>query len=204
MSTVTRPERQRLLEAMLGELEEKEYPAIEVGAAAERACLESDDWSSWFPDKKSCVLAALDQFCGELRAAAWEGSQTGGPWPTRVAAGLRALLGRVAEQSARAEGLAGALAALGSDGQARYQAFVESLAAFLCDGRRYAGMEVELPGSVELLAVGAGEALVYEQIRAGRTSHLQQLVPDIVFTVLVPIVGPEEATWAMEQERQTA
>jgi hypothetical protein len=204
MSTVTRPERQRLLEAMLSELAEKEYPAIEVEVAAQRACLEGDDWSTWFPDKKSCVLAALDQFCDELRVAAWEGGQTSGPWPKRVAAGVRALLCRVSEQPARVEGLVGALPPLGSDGQARYQAFVEGVAALLRDGRRYAGMVDELPASVELLAAGAAEALVFEQIRAGRASHLHRLVPEILFALLVPFVGPEAAAWAMEEERQAA
>lgn len=204
MSTVTRPERQRLLEAMLGELAEKEYPAIDVGMAAQRARLESDDWSTWFPDKESCVLAALDQFCDELRAVAWEGSQFDGPWPKRVAAGIRALLRRMSEQSARAEGLVDALPSLGSAGQARYQAFVDSLAALLRGGRQYSGMADDLPASAEMLAAGAAESVVFEQIQTRRTSHLHRLVPEIVFAVLVPFVGPETAAGAMEEERQAS
>ena len=65
-------------------------------------------------------------------------------------------------------------------------------------------MAAELPGEVELLAVGAAEAIVFEQIQAGRTARLGELGPEILFSVLVPFVGTAAASAAMEAERRQA
>jgi hypothetical protein len=60
---------------------------------------------------------------------------------------------------------------------------------------------VELPGEVEVLAVGAVEAIVMERIQAGETASLPELGPEILFSLLVPFVGPGTANEAMEAER---
>jgi AcrR family transcriptional regulator len=201
MSTVMRPERTRLLEAMLEELVEKGYPAVEVEAAVRRAHLRGAEWSVVFPDKDECLVAAFDQLTEQLRTAIVEGCLAGTDWPGRVAGGLRALLVRLASRAELAEALARSFPSIGPGAQARYQAFVESLAPLLAEGREASGVGAELPGEVELLAVGAAEAIVFEQIGAGATAELGRLVPEILFSVLVPFLGAGAASAAMEVER---
>jgi AcrR family transcriptional regulator len=202
MNTVTRPERTRLLEAMLEELVEKGYTEVEVEAAIQRARLVGGEWSSQFPDKDSCLVAAFDQLTDELRAAIVEGCLTASDWPGRVAGGLRVLLGRLSERAEMAEALARTFPSIGPVALARYQGFVESLAPLLAEGREFAERGDELPGEVELLAVGAAEAIVSEQIQLGCTGQLAAMTPEILFSVLVPFTGPEIAAEAMAAERK--
>ena len=202
MSTVTRPERTRLLEAMLEELVEKGYPAVEVEAAVARAHLVGARWAAEFPDKDSCLVAAFEELTDQLREAIVEGCMSGGDWPSRVASGLRALLVRLAERAALAEALARSFPAIGPTAQRRYQAFVESLGPLLRDGREATGApDCELPEEIELLAVGAAEAIVFEQIQLGETAGLGALVPEVLFSVLVPFLGAPAASEAMAAER---
>jgi AcrR family transcriptional regulator len=200
MSAVVQPERRRLLVAMLEELVEKGYPGTEVEGAARRAHLQGTDWSAWFADKDACLFAAFEQLGWELREAIRQGCATGEDWPTQVAGGLRALLAALAARASLAEALARSFPAIGPTAQARYQDFIESLAPLLTAGREEA-IDADLPAEVELLAIGAGESLVFEEICAARTADLPALAPEILFSVLVPFTGAAAAATAMEAER---
>jgi AcrR family transcriptional regulator len=202
MSTATEGDRARLLEAMLEELVEKGYGEAEFEGALARAHLGAAEWSSVFADKDACLVAAFEQLTEQLRSAIVEGCASGRDWPGRVAGGLRALLGRLARRAAMAEALARTFPSIGPAAQARYHAFVESLAPLLAEGREASGMAAELPGEVEMLAVGAAEAIVFEQIQGGRAAQLGELGPEILFSVLVPFLGPTAASAAMEVERK--
>jgi hypothetical protein len=186
---------------MLEELVEKGYGEVEVRGALRRAHLGGEGWSELFVDKDECLVAAFDQLTEQLRAAIVRGCATGSGWPGRVAGGLRVLLGKLAARAQTAEALARTFPAIGPAAQARYQAFVESLAPLLGEGREFSGIAAELPGEVELLAVGAAEAIVFAEIQAGRTAGLPALGPEILFSVLVPFVGPARAAVEMEAER---
>jgi AcrR family transcriptional regulator len=201
VSTATGEARARLLEAMLEELVEKGYGEVEVQGALERAHLRGEEWSALFVDKDACLVAAFDQLTEQLRAAIVEGCLAGSDWPGRVAGGLRVLLMRLAGRAQMAEALARTFPSIGPAAQERYQAFVESLAPLLAEGREFSGIGAELPTEVELLAVGAAEAIVFEQIQSGRTAGLAALGPEILFSVLVPFVGPAVASAAMDEER---
>jgi hypothetical protein len=186
---------------MLEELADKGYPEAEVEGAVARARLGSGDWTQLFVDKDACLIAAFEQLTGQLRAAIGEGCARGGDWPTRVAAGLRVLLAGLAGRAPMAEALARSFPAIGPAAQARYQGFVESLAPLLAEGRECSGADAELPHEVELLAVGAAEAIVFEEIQAGRTAALVALGPEILFSLLVPFLGPAAAAAEMEKAR---
>lgn len=201
MSTVARAERTRLLEAMLEELVEKGYRALEVDAAFQRAHLVGAEWAAEFPDKDACLVAAFDELAEGLRSAIGEGCLPGAEWPERVAGGLRALLRRLAARAQLAEALARCFPAIGPAAQQRYQAFVEGLAPLLAEGREAPEVACELPDEVEMLALGAAEAIVFEAIQDGRTAELGALTPDVLFSVLVPFLGSRVAGEAMEAER---
>jgi AcrR family transcriptional regulator len=197
MSTVASPERTRLLEAMLEELVEKGYPAVDVEAAVQRARLVNGGWVTEFLDKDACLAAAFEELCERLRGAIVRGCMVGGDWPTKVAGGLRALLLQLSEHAAMAEVLARTFPAIGPDAQCRYHAFVEGLAPLLREGREQLDPRLELPDEVEMLAVGAAEAIIFERIQAGMTAQLPALAQPLLFSVLVPFLGPERANAAL-------
>jgi hypothetical protein len=203
MSTVARSERTRLLEAMLAELVEKGYPAVDVEVVVQRAQLFGVEWAAEFFDKDACLVAAFEELCQQLRGAIVRGCLVGDNWPSRVAGGLRALLSKLSEDAERAEALARTFPAIGPDAQRRYQAFIEGLAPLLREGREHAGAGVQLPREVEMLAVGAAEAIIFERIQTGEAGQLSRLTPQILFSVLVPFLGVERARAAMiEEERR--
>ena len=201
MSTTTEGDRARLLEAMLEELVDKGYREAEVAGAIERAHLTAGDWSPLFADKDACLIAAFEQLADQLRGAICDGCAGGGDWPGHVAGGLRALLATLAARAPMAEALARGIPSISPAAQVRYQAFVEGLAPLLAEGREFARLGPELPGEVELLAVGAAEAIIFAQIQEGRTAELPALGPEILFSVLVPFLGPALAAAQMEKER---
>lgn len=201
MSTVTRLERTRLLEAMLEELTEKGYPEVEVEAAARRAHLIGEDWVTQFPDKDACLLAAFEELTDRLRVSIGKGCASGKDWPAQVAGGLGALLAELSRRAPLAEALVRTFPSIGPPAQARYQAFVEGLAPLLSGGRAFSTIGAELPGELEMLAVGAAEALVFEQIRSGEAERLASSEPALLFSLLVPFLGSAQATAEVERAR---
>jgi hypothetical protein len=61
------------------------------------------------------------------------------------------------------------------------------------EGREYSEADEELPTEVELLAVGAAEAIIFAEVDAGRAQRLPGMMPEILFSVLVPFMGPDRA-----------
>jgi len=189
--------RERLLDAMLEELAEKGYRGIEVESARRRAGLERGEWLAEFADVDACLFAAYEQLTGRLTAKAAAACAGEGAWPERVRAGLEALLAELACRPGLARVLTRSFPAIGPAAHARYQAFVEGFAPLLEEGRELSGMGAELPAEVELLAAGAAEAIVFEEIEAGRVESLPARGPAILFSVLVPFLGPEAASAEM-------
>jgi AcrR family transcriptional regulator len=202
MGSIAQLERRRLLDAVLEELVEKGYSGTEIEAAAERADLDGEAWSRCFPDKDACLFAAFQQLTDQLRIAIEEGCATADDWSGRVAAGLRSLLQRLAARADLAEALARTFPAIGPAALARYQAFIEGLAPLLAEAREHAPLEPDLPAEIEMLAIGAAEAIVFDRIQAGQAAQLPQLGPEILFSLLVPFVGAKVAEEAMVRERE--
>jgi hypothetical protein len=204
MSTVTQFERERLLDAMLEEMVEKGPDGAEIEAALRRVALDGGEWLAEFLDKDSCLFAAYAQLTERLARKTAEGYALGHEWPQQVRRGLESLLEELAGAPAVARLLIRTFPAIGPAARARYQEFVESFALLLRGGRELSEMGAELPAEVELLAIGAAEAIVFEEIEAGRTAQLPVLAPAILFSLLVPFLGPETASAEMERARGEA
>jgi hypothetical protein len=204
MSTVTQFERERLLGAMLEEMVEKGPDGAEVEAALRRVAFDGEEWLAEFLDRDSCLFAAYGQLTERLARKSAEGCSLGEDWPQRVHCGLEALLEELAGAPAVAQLLIRTFPAISPEARARYQEFVESFAPLLQGGREHSGMGAELPAEVEMLAVGAAEAIVFEEIEAGRAAQLPALAPAILFSVLVPFLGPEAASVEMGRASKAA
>jgi AcrR family transcriptional regulator len=194
--------RERLLEAMLSELAVSGYGAMRVTDALTLAEVSKADFEAEFPDKEACLFAAYEQLTGRLTRRTSEGCGRGDGWPERVRRGLEALLDELASAPALARVAVRTFPAINPAARIRYQDFVANFAPLLREGRQLAKTGAELPGEVEMLAVGAAEAIVFEEIEAGRAEQLPALGPAILFSVLVPFLGPEAASAEMEKAQQ--
>jgi AcrR family transcriptional regulator len=185
--------RERLLSAMLDELEEKGFRDVSVGAVLRAAGLSEADFEKEFGDKDECLFAVYDFLAARLVERATMDCNSREPWPKRIATGLTALLEELATKPEVAEVVTRSFP---GNRPSTYQRYVDLLARFkplLREGREYSGLTEELSAEVETLAVGAAEAIIFSEIDTGRASRLPTMVPEILFSVLVPFMGPARA-----------
>jgi AcrR family transcriptional regulator len=191
--------RERLFEAMLVELGERGYEEMEVDDVLTISGVSKTDFEAEFADKDACLFAAYEQLTERLARRTTEGCAGGGEWPARVRGGLAALLAELAAAPARAVVVVRAFPAISPEARGRYQEFVQSFAPLLQEGRVLSGMAEELPAEIELFAVGAAEAIIFEEVEAGRAAQLPAQGPAILFSVLVPFLGAEAAAAEMQK-----
>ncbi|HEX8754012.1 MAG TPA: TetR/AcrR family transcriptional regulator [Solirubrobacterales bacterium] len=196
-----RGERERLLEAMVRNAAAKGYEGTAVEDVTATAQLPRETFDSFFGSKQDCFLEAYDAVIDVVFAhvaAAYE-SAVGEPWPDRVVRALRALVDLLASEADIARMAIVEMPGVGEDARLRYRAALGRFAPFLDEGREFAPRAAELPPDTASFAIGGLTSKLFDEVRAGRTDELRQLVPDLTFAVLVPYLGPEEAEAEMRR-----
>jgi AcrR family transcriptional regulator len=196
--------RERLLDAMLIELAESGYGKMNVADVLVLSGVSRSDFAAEFADEDACLFAAYERLTERLARRTSEGCAVEGDWAQRVGCGLGALLEELAGRPAMAWVLIRAFPSISPRARALYQDFVEGFATLLGEGRQFSETGAELPAEVEMLAVGAAEAIVFDEIDAGRAAELPALGPEILFSVLVPFMGPEAASAEMQRASDAA
>lgn len=185
--------RDTLLRAMLDELVGKGYGAASVEIACESAEVSTAEFKAEFSGKDECLFAAYDRLTEKVVAQASAACGRPDPWPDRVRFGLDSLLQAIAAYPEMARALTRSFPGIRPAAYERYVSLLSRFVPFMREGRDYSGVEEDLPGEVELLAVGAAEAIIFSEVDAGRAERLPEMLPEILFSVLVPFMGPERA-----------
>jgi len=196
-----RSQRERLLEAMVRVAAAKGYQATTVDDVIEVAEVPRATFDEMFADKESCFLESYDAVIDVLVAhvsTAFE-TATGEPWPERIAAALRALVELLAAEADIARMAMVEVTAAGDDALGRYRAALARFTPFLEEGRTYSGQGDELPPDTARFAIGGATSMIFDEIRAGRGPDLVRILPDLVFAVLMPYLGPETAEEEMRR-----
>jgi AcrR family transcriptional regulator len=194
-----------LLEAMVRVAAAKGYEATTVTEVVEVAQVSRATFDAMFADKKSCFLEAYDAIIDVLVAhvsTAFE-STVGQPWPDRVGAFLRALTDLLASESDIARMAMVEVTAVGEDARIRYRAALGRFTYFLEEGRNASPQGQELPADTAGFAIGGATSMIFDEVRAGRGPELRQLLPDLLFAVLMPYLGPEAAEAEMRRIART-
>jgi AcrR family transcriptional regulator len=185
--------RDALLRAMLEELVGKGYGEASIEEARETAGVSATEFAEEFGDMDDCLFAAYDRLTDRVVAKATAECEIGDPWPERVRVGLETLLDELAAEPGMAQAMTRAFPGIRPAAYERYVDLLSRFVPFMKEGRDYSEVDEELPGEVELLAVGAAEAIIFGEVDAGRTERLPQMLPEILFSVLVPFMGPDRA-----------
>lgn len=191
-------ERERLLEAMIRIVTDRGYDGTTVEDVVVLAGLPRSTFDEAFADKDDCFLAAYDALAELLliRTAAAFGAQQ--RWPDRVRAGLSALLEHLADESEVARMAIVEVTGSIPGAQERYRRTIQRFTALLDEGREFATAGRELPLNTAYMAVGGAAAIIFEELHARRGGELRRLLPDLLFALLVPYVGPEMASAEMQ------
>jgi AcrR family transcriptional regulator len=178
----------------------KGYAATTIAEVVEAAGVSSATFYELFDDKESCFLEAFGAVNDVVVAhvsAAYVAAE-GQPWPQRISAALRALVELLAAEAdiARLTMVEGTAA---GDGARRvYGQALGRFAPLLEEGREYTEHD-DLPPDTARFAIGAGTSMIFDEIRAGRGDELEQVLPDLVFAVLMPYLGPTAAETEMRR-----
>jgi AcrR family transcriptional regulator len=177
------------------------YPETRVVDVIGVAGVSRKTFYELFDSKEDCFLAAYDVLLGNLLGAATEAfeSQPGAPWAERVAAALGALLEHLAEHPDEARFAIVEVLAAGPKALTRRDAALRQFTGFLEAGR--SETSIELPGITSIAVAGGVNELLYSEILHGAVSRLPSRLPDLMFWITLPYLGPEGATAQRERVR---
>lgn len=188
------PPQERILWTMVRVLAEKGSESATVPEVLRRAGVSRPAFYELFESKEECMFAAYERVIDALVAHVDRAFEADGPWPLRLRRALRALLEAFSAEPEVARMATVEVPAAKPEAQRRYHDALLRFVPLFREGREYAESDVPLPHALELMAVGSIEAIISNKVAAGRTEELPALLPDLLFMVLVPYVGPEAAT----------
>ena len=190
---VTESQRSRILKAMIEVVSERGYPETRVVDVIEVAGVSRKTFYELFSSKEDCFLATYDVLLGNLLGDTARGfeSKQGAPWAERIAGGLGELLKHLAEHPDEARYAIVEVLAAGPEALALRDAALRRFTGFLDAGR--AETSVELPGITSLSIAGGINELLYSEIMHGATASLPARLPDLMFWIVLPFLGPERA-----------
>jgi AcrR family transcriptional regulator len=193
--------RDLLLAAMIHVVGAKGYKATSVADVIEEAGVARATFYKHFEDKHECFLAAYDlvvERVMERVTADCDGSE---PWMQRVETGLANLVGLFALDPELARMAMVEVAAAGAEARQRHWDAVARFTEYLEAGRDLS--ENDLPESTSLMSAGAVAGLIFDELLAGRAEQLPAMLPDLLFAMLVPYLGPRAAAEEMRRVAAT-
>jgi AcrR family transcriptional regulator len=191
------PTRERLLWSMVRMVAEKGYERVTVADVVAYAGVSRTSFYAEFDNKDDCVFDAYDRVVEALIGYVADAFASADAWADQIRLGLDALLRAFAAEPAVARMATVEMPSAGPEAQRRYRDAMERFMPFFRMGREYAERGPELPPEVELMAVGGAEAIIFDEVVAGRVETLPRMLPEILFAVLVPYIGPEAAVTEM-------
>jgi AcrR family transcriptional regulator len=186
--------REAIVEATIRVIGAKGYRATTVGHLIAEAGVARTTFYKYFDDKHECFLAAYDLAAERALAAIAVGCRGERPWPERVRGGLDSLLELFVAEPELARTVVVEASVAGAGARRRQWAATAQVARLLESNR--GRPDAEVPVSTGPMAVGAATALLFDEIQAGRTTTLRKRLPDLLFALLVPYLGPARATEA--------
>lgn len=190
--------RQAILEAMVRVVGRKGYKATSVADAIEEANVSRTTFYKHFEDKHECFLAAYDMVVERVLGEVIDNCDPGAPWLERMRAGLATVVEMFALDPELARTAIVEVAAAGAEARQRHWDAITRVTEFLADGEEFAEGR-ELPANIGLMAAGAVSGLIFDELLTGRAERLPELLPDLLFALLVPYIGPGAATEEMRR-----
>jgi AcrR family transcriptional regulator len=185
----TLSQRRRIIDAMVESCAEKTYAATTIADLVGRASISRTTFYKRFADKRECFDAALDCCVEELRAAAAAAHSPLDDPPAAMRKAAVATLELMAAKPALAQLVTG-------EGVSVEPAVIERYRKILIPAIEDLWDRSEEPlqlHSDPRLAFGRAQILIFDLVATGRAGELPSLLPDLVYTGLLPFAGHEVA-----------
>jgi AcrR family transcriptional regulator len=190
--------RDLILAAMVRVVGSKGYKETSVADVIEEAGTSRTTFYKYFDDKHECFLAAYDMLVEQVFTEVVANCNGEQSWLQRVETGLATIVQLFALDPKLARTAVVEVAAAGADARQRHWNAVARFTEYLEDGRELANGR-ELPENISLMSAGAVSGLIFDELLAGRAAKLPAMLPDLLFAMLVPYIGPRAA--AVEMRR---
>jgi AcrR family transcriptional regulator len=155
-----------------------------------------------FKNKHEAFIVAYDTVVEQLLGGVQSAYQSEATFAERLRSGLAAFLDFVAREPAFARMCIVEALAAGPDAVKRRNDAMAAFATLIDQNARELGTSLDPPALTGETIVGGVYEVVYARIVAGEIRALPNLLPDLLYSALLPYVGQEEASAAYERERQ--
>lgn len=194
---VAESQRERILGAVVELAGTQGYHATSVTDVISRAGVTRKAFYKLFKDKEGCFIAAYERELARLLTLTLEAFETQDEWADRVRAALSALLHALAREPTVArlcfiEVMAAGPAAIAARNEAMRGFTIIFDTGRLEDDR-------DRPPALALNMVGGMSEIVHREIAAGKAEELAEVLPDLMYTAVLPILGPEAAERELER-----
>ena len=200
--TVTESQRARIIESMIEAVADRGYQETRVADVVGRAGVARATFYDLFDDIEDCFLATYDHVSARLfeTASAGFNQKVDAPWAERIRTSMAAFLELLADWPEGARFAIVEVLGAGPRALVRRDAVLRQFSEFVEAGRNQSSNE--LPGITSVAIVGGINELLYSEVIHGATTRLPARLPDIVYWITQPFLGPEGA--AAERDRARA
>lgn len=191
---VAHHQRERLIAGLAEAVAEKGYAAVTLSDIVRHAKVSRRVFYANFESKEQCFLAAFDVVVDHLRELVGAAVAGLDAWPDQAVAATRATLAFLAGEPDLARLVLVESRAAGAAVSARFNEAVGELAPLLRGGRAERPEASRLPNSTEDSTIGSLVSLAHRKVAAGEAAGLEDLLPDCAELILLPYLGPADAS----------
>ena len=189
-------QRQRIIDAMIASVAENTYSGTTISEIVSRAAVSRTTFYKRFGDKRACFDAALRHCVETLWEVSSAATERGDSAPQAIHKAIAATLELLAAKPGFAHLVMGEAVNVEPSAFGRYRNDLVPQVQALWEA--HGGARTELRSDPQL-AFGRAQVLMFNKIAAGKTAELPQLLPEIVYLVVLPFGGHDVA---VRQSRQ--
>jgi AcrR family transcriptional regulator len=170
------------------------YRAMSVEDVIVTAGVSRRTFYEHFKNKHDAFVAAFDAVLEQLLSAVQEAYEREERGVDRLRAGLAAFLDFIAREPAFARMCIVEALAAGSEAVARRNAAMDAFAGMIDENARELGTPLHPPQLTAETIVGGIYEVIYTRVVRGEIRDLARLLPDLMYSAVLPYAGPEAAS----------
>ncbi|MCP2340298.1 TetR/AcrR family transcriptional regulator [Actinomadura rupiterrae] len=190
-------QRDRLIDAFVQVVAERGYAGATIGRITEAAGVTKKAFYTHFTELDDCFLAAYERGTAIVLTAMSGAFGAEPTWPDGIRAALRTVLSMLAAAPAFARMSMVEVNAAGPRVRRARTECMERFRAFFAGPGPGPG-ESPVPTVVADAVVGGVYSTIYTHIEKGDTARLPELLPQLTYFALMPLVGRREAARYMD------
>ena len=186
-------QRERILAAVADVTSVAGYRAMSVEDVIVTAGVSRRTFYEHFKNKDDAFLAAFDAVLAQLLAAVQDAYEREEQAADRLRAGLAAFLDFIAREPSFARMCIVESLAAGTEAINRRNAAMATFATIIDENARALGTPMQPPQLTAETIVGGIYEVIYTRVVRGEIRDLPRLLPDLMYSAVLPYAGPEAA-----------